>query len=87
VRVPDLYGYWDSEGILLLEDLGDQALWDRVQGLEATEIIAWYRKAIDELLTLQLRDSARRAITASRFSSVSTFVSICGNSTTFCNMA
>jgi aminoglycoside/choline kinase family phosphotransferase len=60
VRVPDLYGYWDSEGILLLEDLGDQALWDRVQSLDATEILAWYRKAIDELLTLQLRGSARR---------------------------
>ena len=38
VRVPDLYGYWESEGILLLEDLGDQALWDRVQNLEGTEV-------------------------------------------------
>ena len=28
-----LYGHWEKEGILLLEDLGDTALWDRVQGL------------------------------------------------------
>lgn len=60
VRVPELYGYWKSEGIILLEDLGDQPLWDRVQNLPATEVIAWYRKAIDELLTLQLCGSARR---------------------------
>ena len=28
VRVPSLYGQWEKEGILLLEDLGDIALWD-----------------------------------------------------------
>jgi aminoglycoside/choline kinase family phosphotransferase len=60
VRVPKLYGYWESEGLILLEDLGDQALWERVQNLAATEVSAWYRKAIDELLILQLRGTARR---------------------------
>jgi N-acetylmuramate 1-kinase len=60
VRVPELYGYWESEGIMLLEDLGDQALWDRVQNVQATEVSAWYRKAIDELLTLQMRGTAGR---------------------------
>jgi aminoglycoside/choline kinase family phosphotransferase len=55
VRVPRLYGHWEREGILLLEDVGDTALWNRVQGLSpgATEI--WYQKAIDELLVLQIR--------------------------------
>lgn len=60
VRVPKLYGYWPKEGILALEDLGDQPLWQRVQNLPAQEIIAWYKKAIDELLTLQLRGTAQR---------------------------
>ena len=60
VRVPKLYGQWQEEGILLLEDLGDLALWDRVQGLAEGEILAWYRKAIDELLVLQIRGSKER---------------------------
>ena len=33
VRVPKIYGHWAADGLLLLEDLGDVALWDRVQGL------------------------------------------------------
>jgi N-acetylmuramate 1-kinase len=60
VRVPRLYGHWGKEGILLLEDLGDTALWDRVQGLAPSEVLAWYRKAIDELLVLQIRGTAQR---------------------------
>lgn len=54
VRVPRLYGHWETEGILLLEDLGDVALWDRVQGLAPSEVLTWYQKAIDELLVLQI---------------------------------
>jgi N-acetylmuramate 1-kinase len=60
VRVPRLYGDWSSEGILLLEDLGDTALWDRVQGLTEPEVLSWYEKAIDELLTLQIRGTRAR---------------------------
>src|SRR2546425_6356563 len=60
VRVPQLYGQWEQEGILLLEDLGDIALWDRVQGLPESEILGWYRKAIDELLVLQLAGTFAR---------------------------
>src|SRR5437867_5628454 len=60
VRVPQLYGQWEQEGILLLEDLGDIALWDRVQGLPESEILGWYRKAIDELLVLQLAGTVAR---------------------------
>ncbi|HEU4342473.1 MAG TPA: phosphotransferase [Candidatus Binatia bacterium] len=55
VRVPRLYGRWEKEGILLLEDLGDTALWDRVQGSGEPQVLHWYRKAIDELLVIQLR--------------------------------
>lgn len=60
VRVPKLYGHWECDGVLLLEDLGDTALWDRVQGLPDDEITAWYQKAIDELLTLQVRGTRAR---------------------------
>jgi aminoglycoside/choline kinase family phosphotransferase len=55
VRVPQLYGAWESEGILLLEDLGDTSLWERIQGVPETEILSWYKKAIDELINLQVR--------------------------------
>jgi aminoglycoside/choline kinase family phosphotransferase len=60
VRVPAIYGHWANRGILLLEDLGDTALWDRVQGLAEDEVVAWYQKAIDELLNLQIRGTLER---------------------------
>ncbi|MGE5216949.1 MAG: aminoglycoside phosphotransferase family protein [Chloroflexota bacterium] len=60
VNVPKIYGQWQKEGIIFLEDLGDTALWDRVQGLSDNEVTAWYRKAIDELLKLQVRGTAHR---------------------------
>src|SRR3970282_533935 len=60
VRVPRLYGQWEKEGILLLEHLGDTALWDRVQGLSPSEVLSWYQMAIDELLVLQIRGTAQR---------------------------
>ena len=60
VKVPKLYGQWASDGLLFLEDLGDTALWDRVQGLTEIEVAAWYQRAIDELLKLQLRGTACR---------------------------
>ncbi len=59
-KVPELYGQWPSEGLLFLEDLGDTTLWDRVQGLADSEVVVWYRKAIDELLNLQLRGTRER---------------------------
>jgi aminoglycoside/choline kinase family phosphotransferase len=60
VRVPELYGHWETPGILLLEDLGDTALWDKVQGLPEEDIRAWYQRAVDELLVLQIRGTLAR---------------------------
>ena len=60
VKVPGIYGQWVNQGILLLEDLGDTALWDKVQGLSEEEAVTWYMKAIDELLHLQLRGTRER---------------------------
>ena len=60
VRVPRLYGQSLEEGLLFLEDLGNTALWDKVQDLPPSEVLAWYRKAIDELLLLQVRGTNQR---------------------------
>jgi N-acetylmuramate 1-kinase len=67
VNVPKLYGHWENQGIILLEDLGDTALWDRVQNLPDEEIIVWYQKAIDELLRLQIVGTAQRDDTCIAF--------------------
>ena len=60
VRVPRLYGQSIEEGLLFLEDLGDVALWDKVQGLPPSAVLGWYQKAIDELLLLQTRGTRER---------------------------
>ena len=60
VRVPRLYGQSLEQGLLFLEDLGDLALWERVQGLPSSEVLAWYQKAIDELLLLQIGGTQKR---------------------------
>jgi len=60
VTVPQLYGRWESDGILFLEDLGDTALWDRVQGLDDNDVLGWYQKTIDELLKLQVHGTEKR---------------------------
>jgi len=58
--VPAVYGHWESEGILILEDLGDSALWDRVQSAAESEVLHWYQKALDQLLLLQIRGTEQR---------------------------
>ena len=60
VKVPAIYGHWEKERILLLEDLGDTALWDQVQGLAEDQVLNWYRKAIDELLIIHSRGTQSR---------------------------
>jgi aminoglycoside/choline kinase family phosphotransferase len=60
VKVPALYGHWESDRIILLEDLGDTALWDQVQGLSEADVVSWYQKAIDELVHLHQRGMQRR---------------------------
>lgn len=60
VEVPAIYGHWEDEGIILLEDLGDTALWDKVQGLPDDEVLAWYQKALDALLNLHHRGMQQR---------------------------
>ncbi len=60
VRVPAVHGHWVTQGLMLLEDLGDICLWDRVREAPEAEVICWYRKAIDELLMLQIGGTRAR---------------------------
>ncbi len=60
VKVPAIHGHWENDGIILLEDLGDTALWDQVQRLPDDQVLAWYQKAIDELLKLHRRGTQNR---------------------------
>jgi len=60
VRVPAIHGHWTDQGLILLEDLGDVCLWDRVREAPQGEVIRWYRKAIDELLVLQIGGTRAR---------------------------
>ena len=60
VRVPTVYGHSAEQGLMLLEDLGDTSLWDRVREAPEPEVLQWYRKAIDELLVLQIGGTRAR---------------------------
>lgn len=60
VRVPELYGHWTGDGVLLLEDLGDLSLWESVQELPRAQVSAWFEKAIDQLLLIQILGTRRR---------------------------
>ena len=54
VAVPQLYADASERGLLLLEDIGDTALWDAVQGQPPEHVLDLYRRAIDQLLIIQV---------------------------------
>ena len=60
VRIPDVYYDGQKEGFLLLEDIGDVPLRDAAQGLPASDVEHLYRKAIDQLVLLQVEGTRRR---------------------------
>lgn len=53
--VPEILDYDSDAGLIILEDLGDETLEKRVARSPETEIIRWYRKAIDLLIEFQRR--------------------------------
>lgn len=59
VAVPELYADASDTGLLLLEDVGDVALWDAVQGRPEREVQRLFELAIDQLLLLQIEGTAR----------------------------
>lgn len=67
VAVPELYRDASAAGMLLLEDIGDVALWDAVQHQPADRVCALYRRAIDQLLRIELDGTARRDDTCLAF--------------------
>lgn len=67
VAIPALYVDASEAGLLLLEDIGDVALWDAVQGLPEDAQAALFERAIDQLLLLQLDGTARRRDTCIAF--------------------
>ena len=58
--VPQIYTDASSEGLVLLEDVGDTALRDAVAGAGEARTEALYRAAIEALLHLQIEGTRRR---------------------------
>ena len=54
VAVPEMIAFDADSGILLMEDLGDELLYHRVQR-EPGEAGRWYREAIEALVVLQVK--------------------------------
>jgi N-acetylmuramate 1-kinase len=54
VAVPALYADASARGVLLLEDIGDTALWDAVQQQPIETVRRFYERAIDQLLLIQI---------------------------------
>src|SRR3989442_3601094 len=59
VRVPELYYDGQKDGFLLLEDVGDVFLREAAQQLPAVEVGRLYRRAIDQLVLLQIYGTRR----------------------------
>lgn len=53
VRVPLIYGYDDSAGLLFIEDLGDRRLIDAAAGFNRGRTKDYYRQAVASLLKMQ----------------------------------
>ena len=54
VAVPEIIAFDETSGLLLMEDLGDELLFHRLQRCPA-ETEHWYRAAIEALVALQIR--------------------------------
>jgi aminoglycoside/choline kinase family phosphotransferase len=59
VPVPEVYVDQSESGFVLLEDIGDTPLWDVVHDAPAQAVTAWYQRAIDVLLLIQLEGTRR----------------------------
>ena len=59
VAVPQLHLDASADGILLLEDIGDTALWDAAQQQSTETVLRLYERAIDQLLLIQIEGTRR----------------------------
>ncbi len=60
VAVPHLYADASERGLLVLEDIGDTALWDAVQAQPEDVVVDLYQHAIDQLLLIQIEGTRRK---------------------------
>ncbi|GBD25312.1 hypothetical protein HRbin30_00630 [bacterium HR30] len=62
VDVPLIYADCSSQGLLLLEDVGDLNLWETVSAAShEKEVIEWFCRAVDQLVALQLRGASQKS--------------------------
>jgi aminoglycoside/choline kinase family phosphotransferase len=59
IAVPEVYADASERGVVLLEDIGDIALWDAVQNQPRERIVFLYQAAIDQLLKLEIDGTAQ----------------------------
>jgi aminoglycoside/choline kinase family phosphotransferase len=67
VAVPEVYVDAADRGMLVLEDIGDTALWDAVQHQSEEAVLRLYERAIDQLLLIQVDGTRRRDDTCLAF--------------------
>ena len=60
LAVPEIYLHDEEKNVLILEDLGDELMAQKVEGAGDAERLAWYRKAIDLLVSLREKTDGRR---------------------------
>lgn len=60
VAIPELYVDASESGLLILEDIGDMALWDAVRGQPDATVVGLFERAIDQLLLIELDGTAQQ---------------------------
>lgn len=60
VAIPEIYIDASDRGVLLLEDIGDTPLWDAVRDSSPVQAISLYRRAIDQLLVIEIDGTRQR---------------------------
>jgi aminoglycoside/choline kinase family phosphotransferase len=58
VAVPEIYEYDEATGVILMEDLGDFTLEERLRGAGEEDVSRLYRQAIEQLLRIQVLGTA-----------------------------
>jgi len=60
VSIPQVYGVAPGDGLMCLEDYGDQTLAAQWQGLSAGHRLTWGQRAIDQLITMHTTATQRQ---------------------------
>lgn len=60
VAVPELYADGTTDGLLLLEDIGDLPLWEAAQGKTDAQVRSLFAAAIEQLLLIQIEGTRAR---------------------------